>query len=479
MLSLLLLSACQSPETSNSPVNDALTTAADASGVPRELLAAIAWTSSRFDNRGGAASTDGAVGLMALNEHDRAPRVADASRLIRVDADRFGDDDDANVRGAAALLREKADAYGRRTGNPVDTYEEWYPVTAWFSGAEDPLVAEGFADQVYDWMQFGLVGETPDGEMVEVAPVAMPWRRTAVSGSGLVDQFVAASSSNYSNYSRGSGDITTVVIHTMQGSYSGSISWFQNPASGVSAHYMVRSSDGQITQMVQEEDVAWHAGYWDTNLHSVGIELEGYIDAPSTWYTDAMYQETAALTRDICDRYGIPVDRTHIIGHDDVPGCSGSGGGSGCHTDPGTGWDWDRFLGLVSGSSSAPGGFPDAETDGPRTGTFNATVTSARYGETDTCAGEIAGAVNMGQLYLTGKCTLANNPDKATDLPVTWSGTISGGRIDGRMVVDGRSADFVGAEAGDGAVSARFSGTEDLGGEAGELAFEVAFSAGR
>ncbi len=474
---LLSLLACQSADTSRSPVNDALSGASDATGVPRELLASIAWTSSRFDNRGGAASIDGGVGIMALHQNDQAPRSLDAALLTNTDVEQIAMDDDANIRGAAALMEEKAAEYLTNTGNRVDTWQEWYFVTAWFSGATDPIVAEGFADQVYDWMQFGLIGETPDGEIVEVSPVSMPWRRTAVSGSSLVDQFVAASTANYSDYNRSGGDITTVVIHTVQGSYSGAISWFQNSSASASAHYVVRSSDGQITQMLQEEDVGWHAGYWDTNLHSIGIEHEGYVEDPGTWYTDAMYSESAALTRDICDRYGIPMDRDHIIGHADVPGCSGTGGGSSCHTDPGSGWDWDRYIDLVAGGSSTSGTTPSSSTDGARTGTFNAALTSSRYGETDTCAGAISGAVNNGQLYLTGTCTLVNHGDEAGDIPVSWSGTISGGVIDGRMVVDGHSADFTGTEAGDGTISARFTGSEDIGGDVGELTFDVEISA--
>jgi hypothetical protein len=62
----------------------------------------------------------------------------------------------------------------------------------------------------------------------------------------------------------------------------------------VSSHYVVRSSDGQITQMVAEKDTAWHAR--SANPYSIGIEHEGYVDQPS-WFTDAMYRSSAALTR--------------------------------------------------------------------------------------------------------------------------------------------------------------------------------------
>jgi MYXO-CTERM domain-containing protein len=70
-----------------------------------------------------------------------------------------------------------------------------------------------------------------------------------------------------------------------------------------------------------------------------------------------MYAQSAALVVDIATRQGVPLDRSHIIAHYEVPGCnSPGGGGAGCHTDPGTGWDWDRFMALVNGEVGEAGG---------------------------------------------------------------------------------------------------------------------------
>jgi hypothetical protein len=151
---------------------------------------------------------------------------------------------------------------------------------------------------------------------------------------------VPASSSNY-NTGRGGVKISMVVIHDTEGSYDGSISWFQDPASQVSAHYILRSSDGDITQMVSEGDTAWHAGNYPYNQKAIGIEHEGYMAAPTRWYTDVMYKRSAQLTAAITKRYAFPADRTHIIGHAEVPPPS-------THTDPGTGWDWNKYMGYVN-----------------------------------------------------------------------------------------------------------------------------------
>ncbi|MBC6698265.1 N-acetylmuramoyl-L-alanine amidase [Hymenobacter puniceus] len=157
------------------------------------------------------------------------------------------------------------------------------------------------------------------------------------------------------NYSSRSGTAAThYAIHTVQGTYAGCISWFKNCSSSVSAHYVVRSSDGQVTQMVSEANKAWHIG--SENPYTIGTEHEGYVNDAS-WYTTAMYNSSAALARDIVGSgYGISGLRTFygaattgtfstgacvkIKGHQHFPNQS--------HTDPGVNWDWERFYKLIN-----------------------------------------------------------------------------------------------------------------------------------
>jgi N-acetyl-anhydromuramyl-L-alanine amidase AmpD len=150
-----------------------------------------------------------------------------------------------------------------------------------------------------------------------------------------------ASTANYTASSRPSSyPVELVVIHVTQETFADTISLFQNPAHAAAAHYVVRSADGAIDQCVREHDIAWHAGNWDYNTRSIGIEHEGWVDQPA-YFTTALYHASAALTAEICDKYGIPKDRNHIIGHSQVPGTD--------HTDPGPNWDWVRYIRLVNG----------------------------------------------------------------------------------------------------------------------------------
>jgi len=152
-------------------------------------------------------------------------------------------------------------------------------------------------------------------------------------------QWTAASTSNYTASSRPSSyPLDHVVIHVTQETYPKALDIFRNPQKKVSAHYVVRSADGHVAQCVRDRNIAWHAGNWDYNTRSIGIEHEGWVDQPA-YFTDALYEESARLTAAICAQYGIPKDRAHIIGHYEVPGTD--------HTDPGPHWDWVRYIRLV------------------------------------------------------------------------------------------------------------------------------------
>lgn len=175
-------------------------------------------------------------------------------------------------------------------------------------------------------------------------------------------RWVPASPYNYTVSSRPSSyPIRYVIIHVTQGSYAGAISWFRNPSARVSAHYVLRSSDGEITQMVRHKDIGWHAGNWNYNTWSIGLEHEGWVNDPR-WFTTAMYRASANLTRYICDRYAIPKTRSYIIGHNEVPGAT--------HTDPGSHWNWSYYMGLIAGSGASYAGasFPTTIRPGERLG---------------------------------------------------------------------------------------------------------------
>ena len=150
---------------------------------------------------------------------------------------------------------------------------------------------------------------------------------------------------NHTSTNRKISRVDQVVVHVTEGSFWGAVRWLRNPRSHGSSHYVV-SRRGEIVQLVSTTDVAWHAGNRRTNSRSIGIEHEGWTARGG--FTLAQYRASAQLTAYLAKRAGIPVDRKHIIGHDEVPDPDGSGyGGIAHHTDPGRHWDWRRYLALV------------------------------------------------------------------------------------------------------------------------------------
>lgn len=162
--------------------------------------------------------------------------------------------------------------------------------------------------------------------------------------------------------------IDRVIIHDTEGTFIQSVDWMAQV--GTSAHYIISSggdtspsrvTGGLIWQLVRERDVAYHAGNLEYNKRSIGIEHEGYATAATRWYTPAMMLASAKLVAGICRRYTIPIDRAHIIGHNEVPDPDhvGQFGGMNHHTDPGAGWDWANYINLITMFFNPPPASPN------------------------------------------------------------------------------------------------------------------------
>ena len=352
------------PRVQARPMQRAFEDAAAEFGVPTPILLAIGYEASHWSPD--AQSRWGGWGMFDLREGDQDPSLEHAARLLEANPNVVARDWRTSIRGAAAILADQARASNGGRLPARDDLAAWWDAVRAFSGRHEPLLQDLYAQTLYEILAHGATLDTPWGRVTlepRAVDVSARLRDMAppppeASDSPLSDQFVAACTDNYSNDSRNASDIDMVVIHTVQGGYSSCYNWFANCDAGASAHYVVRSSDGAVTQMVREADIAWHAGNWDYNARSVGIEHEGYVSDPGRWYTDAMYEGSAALVADIAARQGVPLDRSHVIGHDEVPDPYEPGryGGAGNHTDPGGGWDWDTFMFYVNGATGTVGG---------------------------------------------------------------------------------------------------------------------------
>jgi N-acetyl-anhydromuramyl-L-alanine amidase AmpD len=173
----------------------------------------------------------------------------------------------------------------------------------------------------------------------------------------LPTKWVGCHPTNYSKTRLRGGRLfkpEAIVVHVMEGSLVGTDAHFATarPGKESSAHYGIGTPWKQpgkleIHQYVQDEDISFHAGVvakptWkrydstiNPNWNTIGIEHEG--TALSRW-SDAMYDASASLIRQLCSKWRIPVDRDHIVGHREiyaVKSCPGQ-----C--------DLDRLVQLVS-----------------------------------------------------------------------------------------------------------------------------------
>ncbi|MFD3337181.1 N-acetylmuramoyl-L-alanine amidase [Streptomyces sp. NPDC058700] len=387
--------------------------AAEHHHVPETVLLAVSYLQSRWDHHGGAPSTDAGYGPMHLtdartalaeaphhSDGDEDPRgdtsrptlahrettrdpehlppalqtLDKASELTGLPASRLRTDPAANIEGGAALLA----AHQRATGVPLSTDPaQWYGAVAAYSGATETGAARRFADDVFSLINTGESRRTDDGTVVTLSPTPVESATAQLDGLKLKATPPGAECPRelgcawlpapYRTLSEEPGDfgnhdlsdrpnnqgIDYIVIHDTEATWNTTLDLVQDPTY-VSWHYSLRSADGHIANHLRAKDVGWHAGNWYVNSKAIGLEHEGFLAEGGQWYTEAMYRTSARLVRHLAKKYRIPLDRAHVIGHDNVPGTVPANV-AGMHQDPGPYWDWDHYFDLLGKPFTAQG----------------------------------------------------------------------------------------------------------------------------
>lgn len=332
------------------PLNPVFDDAVSAYDVPRELLISLGFMGSAFENRGDQPTIEYGYGVMALRQnHWGGDSLPAAAQLLGHASEELKTDPRLNILGAAAVL----DLYaGEASIDRSAGLAAWRPVVVRYAGL-DAESSEVFAQEVFSILASGIDMTNSQGErfLFPPQPVAQsPLRVVSEGYEPMSPDYPPAvwDPAPTCNYTAVSENKDTIVVHTAEGSYAGTISWIKNCDSNVSAHYVI-AYDGRITQMVREYYRAWHAGCY--NYRAIGFEHEGYASSPS--HPQAQYDASGDLAKDICDAWGIPkAKRTvgpGILGHIDVTNCC-----CGTHTDPGAGWDWAYYIARVNGTPPTP-----------------------------------------------------------------------------------------------------------------------------
>lgn len=371
--------------------HDSFAEAAKRYGVPVALLAGVSFAQTRWQDHGGSPSASLGYGPMHLIDGEAAQQararsgkddslsldtLGDAARNTGLSKQQLRSDPAANILGAAANLAAAQKASGRPTGASTDP-AQWYAAVATTSG-----LATGAAQLDYADAALKAVGSGADSRLADGTRFTVPRSRIGSTAAqrgplakyadearrhrpkpkdpidaprGLDVEWLPAP---YEQYGEGEGDygnhdkgfrprspkITHIVVHDTEGYWKTVLDLVSDPTY-VSWQYSLRSADGHIAQHLKPADIGWHAGNWWMNSHSIGLEHEGFA-AQQTWYTEAMYRTSAKLVRHLCRKYRIPVDRAHIIGHDQVPGVK-TANIPGMHWDPGPYWDWEHYFDLI------------------------------------------------------------------------------------------------------------------------------------
>ena len=132
--------------------------------------------------------------------------------------------------------------------------------------------------------------------------------------------------------------------------------WFEDPRANASTNYYA-DSDGDLYQMVSDEDFAWAQGVWSKdrveprpawwrdeyvsyNTCMLSIEIEGYAHKIGETFLVGcrQFETVAAWSAFVCEKYGIPIDRTHHVGHSELSREKG---------DPGRDFPWEALLDRV------------------------------------------------------------------------------------------------------------------------------------
>ena len=141
------------------------------------------------------------------------------------------------------------------------------------------------------------------------------------------------------------GACDTNGTHYVKALFTNQLDWEAHPyfqtikGAEVSAHLFIER-DGAITQFVNFNERAWHAGRSsylgrpECNDYSIGIELEG---SDFVSFTSAQYQTLAEVVTAIYTAY--PKTRRHLTGHSDIA--------PGRKTDPGDHFEWVKLRQMI------------------------------------------------------------------------------------------------------------------------------------
>ncbi len=311
-------------------INKYFNKAASEFNVPVSILKATAQVQSNWAQV--SESIYGSWGVMGLIENKFVQQISKAASLLHVNDAAIKNDAKTNIRAAAALL-----SYYQKDKPAAVTIEDWFESVKSLTGLRDAAMKIELAVRIFDVINTGSKTVTLWGEIISIDPVHVSLlksdrdpdanvtvttqRNSAVDYPNAVPNFTTC---NFNNRPNGSVVKYYFVHYVATGTYQGAISWFKDCSSQVSAHYVIRNNDGEVSQIVAENDRAWSQGVTSYNDMGIGVEHEVLATNLSMWESEPMLVAAANLCVNVCNRKAIPKVRrvtngdAGIYGHSDV-----------------------------------------------------------------------------------------------------------------------------------------------------------------
>ncbi|HEY4243300.1 MAG TPA: N-acetylmuramoyl-L-alanine amidase [Kofleriaceae bacterium] len=368
-LAVLAVAGCAAP--AEGPVAQSIAAAADEAGVPRDLLVAIAVEEGGLQlpaHRTVVADDPVPVAGALELRHGRLDTLALGASLLHVTQAALREDTALGTRAGALVVAQLA----AQTG--AQELASYRAALVQLAGMDDAS-SEAYAQRVLAIARAGGTFRAADGEAIALpAHPELPIERPSVPPPTPTPDYPDAiwfttDCTDKCDVGRplGNDSVDKIVIHDTEGGWDGSVATLQYD-SGKSVHYIVDADGSRVGQFRPETDTTWHAGNYYYNETSIGIEHVGVASDPAG-YSTGLYATSRALVQDIRTRWNIPLDRTHIVGHYQVPNgnliakdsppCSdpinscetdANYGGADNHRDPGYHWMWCEYMQALGGT---------------------------------------------------------------------------------------------------------------------------------
>ena len=328
---LALLAGCgadRTPEISG-PTDAMITAAAKGSGVPRDLMVAVA----HIEGGLGLASireveSDEAVPVAGVLElrHGRYNSLARGAALMGLSEMDLQIDLSKGTEAGARVLDDLA----RVNAIPRADLAAWAEVVEELSGHRSRAQQIAYRAEVFHLLRNGGAVRARGGESIvipahEEIPIELTWAPPPLQAQGTPEYpgaiWFETPQANKWTPGRES-PITMIAIHDTEGGWNASVSTLQND-SGKSVHYILSADGGKVGQFIAEGDTGWHVGNWFYNTRMIGIEHVGYAGLDD--YQTSLYEKSADLVRSIAKRNklgphkdGTDLDRSVLVFLDDI-----------------------------------------------------------------------------------------------------------------------------------------------------------------